>query len=141
MTNGLPAVAWKLKATLMLTAIVLTVLGSGLMFASHLLATFYGTPESLSGTNGARTAGAAIFALGTMAWTGTRQEMRVLRGVVIPVLFTWFVLKSMVAYLALTAGVFKAPVGRTVFAFDLVLAVVYGYFLFVGWCRRPASSG
>jgi hypothetical protein len=121
----------------MLTAIVLTVLGSGLTFASHVLVTLYGTPESLSGTNGARTAGAAIFALGILAWAGTRQEMRVLRAVVIPVLFTWFVLKSVVAYLALTSGVFKAPVGRTVFVFDLVLAVVYGYFLFVGCADVP----
>jgi hypothetical protein len=142
MTNGVPVVPWKLKATLTLTAIVLIFLGSGLTFASHLMANLYGTPESLSGTNGARTAGAAIFALGTLAWAGTRQEMRVLRAVVIPVLFTWFVLKSVMAYLALTAGVFKAPVGRTVFAFDVVLAVAYGYFLFVGYAGAPrvASS-
>jgi len=132
MTNGLPVLPWKLKATLTLTAIVLVVLGSGLTLATHLMANVYGTPESHSGTNAARTAGAAIFALGTLAWAGTRQEMKVLRAVVIPVLFTWFVLKSVVAYLALMAGVFKAPVGRTVFAFDVVLAVVYGYFLFVG---------
>jgi hypothetical protein len=142
MNNGLPGVPWKLKATLAITAIVLIVLGSGLTFASHLMANLYGTPESLSGTNGARTAGAAIFALGTLAWAGTRQEMRVLRAVVIPALFTWFVLKSVVAYLALMAGAFKAPVGRTVFAFDVVLAVVYGYFLFVGGAGVPrvASS-
>jgi hypothetical protein len=133
MRNGLPVVAWKLKATLMLTVIVLIVLGSGLMFATHLMAILYGTPESLSGTNGARTAGAAIIALGSLAWAGTRQEIRVLRATVIPVLFVWFVLKSVIAYLALATGVFEAPVGRAVLAFDLLLAILYGYFLFVSW--------
>ena len=137
MRNGSPDVSWKLKLALLLTAVVLTGLGSGLTFASHLMAHLYGTEETLSGTNGARTAGAAICALGALAWFGTRQELKVLRAVVIPVLFTWFVLKSVVAYLALMAGVFKAPVGRTVLAFDLVLAVVYGYFLFVGGAGMP----
>jgi hypothetical protein len=144
MRNGSSDVSWQLKLALLLTTVVLTVLGSGLVFASHLTAHLYGTEETLSGTNGARTAGAAIFALGALAWLGTRQELKVLRAVVIPVLFTWFVLKSVVAYLALMAGVFKAPVGRTVLAFDLVLAVVYGYFLFAGvlTCRRccPAQG-
>jgi len=74
MTNGLPVVPWKLKATLTLTAIVLIFLGSGLTFASHLMANLYGTPESLSGTNGARTAGAAIFALGTLSRGPVRDK-------------------------------------------------------------------
>ena len=133
MTNELPVVAWKLKATLMLTAIVLTVLGSGLMFAPHFMAILYGTPESLSGTNGARTAGAAIIALGCLAWAGTRQKTSVLRATVIPVLFVWFVLKSVVAYLALAAGVFDGLVGRAVLAFDLLLASLFAYFLFISW--------
>jgi hypothetical protein len=86
MRNGSPDVSWKLKLALLLTAVVLTVLGSGLMFASHLMARLYGTEETVSGTNGARTAGAAIFALGALTWFDTRPEL-------IPVLFTWFVLK------------------------------------------------
>jgi len=143
MRNGSPPdVSWKLKLALLLTAVVLTSLGSGLLSASHLMAHLYGAEETVSGTNGARTAGAAIFALGALTWFGTRQELKVLRAVVIPVLFTWFVLKSVVAYLALMAGVFKAPVGRTVLAFDLMLAVLYGYFLFVGDAGTPkVASG
>jgi hypothetical protein len=133
MKNALPKVAWKIKAALMLTAIVLTVLGSGLMFAPHWMGILYGTPESLSGTNGARTAGAAIIALGSLAWAGTLQETRVLRATVFPVLFVWFVLKSVVAYLAMATGVFDALVGRAVLAFDLLLAILFGYFLFVSW--------
>jgi len=31
------------------------------------------------------------------------------------------------------AGVFEAPVGRVVLAFDLLLAILFGYFLFVSW--------
>lgn len=73
MRIGSPDVSWKLKLTLLLTAVVLTALGSGLTFASHLMAHLYGTGETLSGTNGARTAGTAIFALGALAWIGTRQ--------------------------------------------------------------------
>jgi hypothetical protein len=130
MSNGLPILPGKLKAILVLSAIVLIVLGSGLVFASHWMAMLYGASESASGTNASRTAGAAILALGLLAWTGTRQEISVVRAVVIPVLFTWFMLKSIVAYLALVGGIFKASVGRTVFAFDLLLAIIYGYFLF-----------
>jgi hypothetical protein len=131
MTNGSPLLPGKLKVILVLSAIVLTVLGGGLVFASHGMARLYGTSESVSGTNTSRAAGAAVFALGLLAWTGTRQQMRVVRAVVIPVLFSWFVLKSIVAYLALAAGVFKPSVGRTVFAFDVLFAIIYGYFLVV----------
>ena len=130
MTNKLPALPASLKATLVFCAIVLMVLGGGLMFASHWMARLYGTSESVSGTNASRTAGAAILALGVLAWTGARQQMPVVRTVVIPALFIWFVLKSFVAYLGMVAGVFKAPVGRTVFALDALLALVFGYFLF-----------
>jgi hypothetical protein len=90
----------------------------------------YGTSESVSGTNASRTAGAAILALGVLAWTGARQQMPVVRNVVIPVLFIWFVLKSFVACLGMVAGVFQVPVGRTVFALDALLTLVFGYFLF-----------
>jgi hypothetical protein len=131
MTNRSPLLPGKLKAILILSAIVLTVLGGALVFASHWMARLYGTSESVSGTNASRTAGAAVFALGLLAWTGTRHQMRVVRTVVIPVLFTWFVLKSIVAYLALASGVFEPSVGRTVFAFDVLFAIIYGYFLVV----------
>ena len=42
MSNGLPILPGKLKAILVLSAIVLIVLGSGFVFASHWMATFYG---------------------------------------------------------------------------------------------------
>ncbi len=120
-----------LKATLVVSAVVLIVLGCGLTFATHLMAVLYGTPESPSGTNAARTAGAAILALGALAWIGRKQDMTVIRGLVIPILLVWFALKSIVAYMALMNGIFKEPVGRTIVVCDVVLAIIYGYYFFV----------
>jgi len=118
-----------LKFILTLTAITLTILGGCLIFATHSMALLYGTAESISGNNAARTAGAAILALGVLAWLGRSQEANVLRNAVIPVLFIWFLVKSVVAYLALVNGVFKSAAGRVVFVSDLLLALIYGYYL------------
>jgi hypothetical protein len=129
--NGLPSTPPILKATLVVSAVVLVVLGSGLTFATHLMAVLYGTPESPSGSNAARTAGAAIIALGALAWIGRKQDMTVIRALVVPVLFVWFVLKSIAAYSAIIDGIFKVPVGRTVFISDVLLAIIYGYYFVV----------
>jgi hypothetical protein len=61
------------------------------------------------------------------------HDTRVVRSVVLPVLFIWFMLKSVIAYSALVGGAFKVPVARTILVFDVVLTVVYGYFLLVNW--------
>ena len=63
--------------------------------------------------------------------------MRVVRAAVVPILFVWFLLKSIVAYLGLAAGVFQVSVGKTVFAFDVLLTIAYGYFLVVGLFDKP----
>jgi hypothetical protein len=128
-----------LKFILTLTAITLTVLGGGLVFATHSMALLYGTAESVSGNNAARTAGAAILALGVLAWLGRSQEIKVLRHVVIPVLFIWFLAKSVVAYLALVNGVFKSGVGTIVFASDLILALIYSYYVVRCWLTNSES--
>ena len=120
-----------LRVVLTLTAVVLTVLGGGLTFANHWMAELYGATESIAGTNGSRTAGAAILALGLLAWTCRKQELRVVRATVVPVLSVWFVLKSIVAYSAVVANVFRAPVGQIIFAFDVALAVIYCYYFFL----------
>lgn len=119
----------RLRITLALSAIVLIALGTGLVFATHWMSLLYGAQESIGGNNGARMAGAAIVALGILAWIGKGFDLSVVRRVVIPVLFVWFALKSVVAWLALTGGVFKPPVALTVLLLDLVLALIYGYYL------------
>ena len=130
MTVGAQSIHWKLRATLGVSAVVLVVLGSGLLFATHRMSILYGASESVSGNNAARTAGAAILALGVLAWIGRTGDARMVRSVVLPVMFAWFLLKSVVAYLALAGGVFKPPVARIVLFFDVLLALAYGYFLF-----------
>jgi hypothetical protein len=57
--------------------------------------------------------------------------MTVIRALVVPVLFVWFVLKSIAAYSAIIDGIFKVPVGRTVFISDVLLAIIYGYYFVV----------
>jgi len=128
-----------LKFILTLTAITLTILGGGLIFATHSMALLYGTAESISGNNAARTAGAAILALGVLAWLGRSQEPNVLRNTVIPVLFIWFLVKSVVAYLALVNGIFKSSAGKIVFVSDLLLALIYGYYV-VRTCWLPTNE-
>jgi hypothetical protein len=118
-----------LRALLTLTAIVLAVLGGGLLLVPNLMAAFYGVPVTVDGTNAARTAGAAIFALGMLAWFSKRKEVGPTRAVSIPVLFVWFVLKSVVACLAVFNRVFDRSVGVTVLFFDVLLAAAYGYYL------------
>ncbi len=137
MIGRLPSSNPGLKLILTITAVTLTVLGSGLMFATHRMAVLYGAAESISRTNAARTAGAAILALGILAWLGRNQEVKILRYAVIPVLFVWFLAKTVVAYLAIVNDVFKSGVGKIVFVFDLIFALIYGYyFLRTCWITR-----
>lgn len=137
MIGRLPSSNPGLKLILTITAVTLTVLGSGLMFATHRMGVLYGAAESISGTNAARTAGAAILALGILAWLGRNQEVKILRYAVITVLFVWFLAKTVVAYLAIVNDVFKSGVGTIVFVFDLIFALIYGYyFLRTCWITR-----
>ncbi len=91
-----------------------------------LLAKWYVWAYLRDGTNAARTAGAAIFALGVLAWLSKRQEAGITTAVGIPVLFVWFVLKSVVACLGVRNPVFNPFVGRTILFFDILFAFVYG---------------
>ncbi|MBV9885424.1 MAG: hypothetical protein JO119_02650 [Acidobacteria bacterium] len=137
MSDRLQALPLALKVTLAVTATVLIGLGSGLIFATHRMANLYGTAESTAGNNAARTAGAAIFALGILAWLAKKCEASMVRNVVIPVIFAWFLLKSVVAYLAFVGGVFKAPVALTVLSFDVTLTAIYAYFLLAKQVEPP----
>ena len=133
MSGGSRAIPLGLKVTLTFSAIILVSLGSGLVFATHWMASLYGTTESTAGNNAVQMAGAAIFALGILAWLGKGYEPRVVRNIVLPVMFIWFLLKSVVAYTAFIAGIFKAPVGLTILLCDVTLTAVYAGFLFKSW--------
>jgi hypothetical protein len=117
-----------LRPILTLTACVLIFLGSGLLFAPGVMAGLYGTTVSVDGTNAARTAGAAVLALGVLAWLSRRPDIGGAGGVGVPVLFLWFALKSYVAYLGVRDGVFHPVAGRTILFFDVALAFVYGFY-------------
>jgi hypothetical protein len=126
MTSQSPAGRAGLTAVLTLTAVVLGVLGGGLVFAPRTMAELYGTAESIDGANAGRTAGAAIFALALLAWMSRRdaKEGRYAAGVT--VLFVWFALKSGVAYVAVVDGVFHPIVGKTILFFDVAITLIYG---------------
>ena len=118
-----------LKVVLIVTAVVLVSLGSGLLFAPKVMASLYGTAISTDGTNASRTAGAAIFALGALAWVSKNQEPRLVNTVAVPILFLWFALKSFVAYLGVINHVFNPLMARTILFFDVLLAAIYGYYI------------
>ena len=86
----------------------------------RLMATLYGATVSADGTNAARTAGAAILALGLLAWRTRRHKIETARAIGIPVLFVWFVLKSVVASLGVMHRVFDPMIGATVLFFECV---------------------
>jgi len=82
----------------------------------------------------------AILALGILAWLGRRQEAKALRTIVVPFLFVWFLVKSVVAYWAVANGAFEVTVGITVLVFDVILAAVYAYYFFVMVVTKPEKS-
>lgn len=49
---------------------------AGLTFAPHFMAVLYGSHEASVGSSGARMVGAAIVALGVLAWVGRKQKQR-----------------------------------------------------------------
>jgi hypothetical protein len=126
MTSQSPTGRAELTAVLTLTAIVLGVLGGGLGFAPRTMAHLYGTAESIDGANASRTAGAAILALAVLAWMSRRDAKEGKHTVGVTVLFVWFVLKSVVAYVAVIDGVFHPIVGKMILFFDVLLALIYG---------------
>jgi hypothetical protein len=130
-----------LKAVFTLTAVVLVALGSGLLLVPNGMAALYGAVVSTGGTNSGRIAGAAIIALGLLAWLSRKQELGKAAAVSIPVLFVWFVLKSAVAWLGVRDEVFNPVVGRTILFFDVLLAVIYGYYLWASFRREPRRDG
>jgi len=140
MTNTSSRPPSMLKSIVTLTGLVLVVLGGGLAFASHWMAKLYGTTESVSGTNASRTARAAILALGILAWLGKKQDVKVLRTTVVPVLFVWFLVKGVVAYWAVANGAFEAGPGIAVLVFDAILAAAYAYYFFVMVVAKPEKS-
>jgi len=117
------------RPLLTLIAVVLVVLGCGLLLAPAGMATLYGAETSAGGDNGSRMAGAAIVALGTLAWLSRRPAYNALG---VNVLFVWFALKSVVAWLAVRDHVFNAAVGWTVLCFDVFLALACGFFALRG---------
>jgi len=132
-----------LKAVLTITAVVLGVLGGGLLAAPRGMAVLYGAAVSTGGTNAARTAGAAIFALAMLAWPSRGESQgasNVLGG---RVLFVWFVLKSVVAYLAVVSAAFDRSRGGD----DSVLRSVTGSHLWLlrgelgAHCARTTRIG
>jgi hypothetical protein len=140
MINGSSSANSGLQAMLTLTTVVLAVLGSGLLLVPNVVAALYGAAVSTDGINAARTAGAAIFALGLLAWLSKRQASEKTNAVGVPVLFVWFLLKSVAAYLGVRNRVFNPFVGRTILFFDVLLAVIYGYYVFSMVLRAPKKQ-
>jgi hypothetical protein len=129
-----------LTIVLTLSAIVLGVLGGGLFAAPGRMAHLYGAAVSADGTNAGRTAGAAIFALAVLAWLSRAHVHDAGSAVGVPVLFVWFALKSLVAYVAVVEGAFNPIIGNMILLFDVLMAIVYGYFLvLIEFKKKPQS--
>src|SRR5688572_3542052 len=113
------------------TAALMLFFGTGFLLLPGLVFSLYGVVLNDSGVMLAHVAGAAIFALGTLAWTlRNTADPAFIRPAVIA-LFCFFLLKSAVTLLAQLSGVFNA-FGWTILLIDIPLCLLYARTLFPG---------
>jgi hypothetical protein len=112
-----------------LTAALMLLFGAGFLFLPAFVFSLYGVVLDASGIMLAHVAGAAIFALGTLAWAvRNTADSAVIRPAMMT-LFCFFLLKSAVTLLAQLTGVFNV-LGWTILLIDIPLCLLYARALF-----------
>lgn len=94
------------------------------------LFTLYGVSLDGSGIMLAHVAGAAVFALGLLAWLFRRSESSEANRMAATALFGFFLPKTIVTVLAQLDGVFNG-LGWSIVLLDAGFLLAYGYRLFV----------
>jgi hypothetical protein len=106
------------------TAILMIGFGLGFLLIPVPLFNIYGVQLTASGVMLAHVSGAAVGALGTLAWGARALEESRSQRVALAALAVFFILKSTVTLLAQLSGVFNA-LGWSILALDVPLAALY----------------
>ncbi len=117
------------------TAALMLFFGTGFLVLPTLVFSLYGVVLDASGRMLAHVAGAAVFALGTLAWTVRNTADPAVNRPAMTALVCFFLLKSAVTLMAQLSGVFNA-LGWTILLIDIPLCLLYARALFL----RSASA-
>jgi hypothetical protein len=112
------------------TAALMFVFGIGFLLLPAAIFSLYGVDLNAGGLMLAHVAGAAVCALGTLAWAMRNSTEPALIRPAVAALFCFFLLKSAVTLLAQLSGVFNA-LGWTILLIDIPLLILYGRSLFL----------
>ena len=107
---------------LTVTAVLMLCFGGGFILLPAQVFSMYGVELDPDGLMLARVAGAAVTALGLMAWLSRHADSK---RVVVATLFCFFLIKSIVTLQAQLAGVFN-DLGWSILLIDVPLAFLYG---------------
>lgn len=121
----------KLNTLFTTTAVVLVFFGAGFVLIPTTVFSLYSISLTDSGIMLANVAGAAVFALGLLAWLFRNSSDSDASRSAATALLGFFVIKSIVTIVAQLGGVFNA-LGWSIVALDVILTIAYAYFLFVG---------
>lgn len=119
-----------------ITAAVLMTFGAGFLLVPELIFALYGIELDAAGIMLANVAGAAVFALGSLALYYRKQPDTVAAYIAARMLLTFFILKAGVTLLAQLQGVFNT-LGWSIVVLDVLLTAAFGY---IALRRRPQRS-
>lgn len=127
------------RTLLTVTAILMLAFGVGFVLLPETVFSVYGVFLDPGGLMLARVAGAAILALGVLAWLARNSSVPEVNRVAVIALFCFFAVKSLVTLLAQLSGVFNG-LGWSILAIDIPLALFYAAVVFRRQAASPASA-
>ena len=120
----------KLNTLFTITGVVMIFFGGGFILLPTMVFSMYGVTLDANGIMLAHVAGAAVFALGVLAWLFRKNSDIQTGRWAATTLFTFFVIKTIVTLLAQLDGVFNV-MGWSIVALDTLFVLGYVYFLFI----------
>ncbi|OGO63148.1 MAG: hypothetical protein A2030_06265 [Chloroflexi bacterium RBG_19FT_COMBO_50_10] len=122
-----------LKTLLIIKAVVCIVLGCIILFVPNILYTFFGASLNDGGYLAARQYGSSLIGGFLLTWYARNAAESKARRAIVLDLFIYDAVGAVITLIALLTGVMN-PLGWSVFALYLLLAIGFGYF----WFTKPA---
>ncbi len=120
----------KLNTLFTITAVIMIFFGVGFILLPAMVFSMYGVTLDATGIMLAHVAGAAVFALGLLAWLFRKSsDVQSSRSIAITLL-SFFIIKAIVTILAQLDGIFNV-LGWSIVALDTLFVLAYAYFLFI----------
>ena len=127
----------KLHTFFTITAVVMVLFGVGVLLAPETVFSLYGVALDANAIMLAHVAGAAVLALGLLAWPFRKSSDPQASRAAATALFGFLIVKITVSFLAQLDSVFNA-LGWSIIALDGVFVLGYAYFLFLR--RTPVAQ-